>query len=144
MALGGNGRFPASVGATGPQGPRGQPGAQGPAGPTGETGPKGSTGSLGPPGATGARGPSGISGWAFVTEGFNINRDRAASGSATCPSGKKALGGGVAAASGPYYRSRVVQSAPSGQATGWLATVQNDGIAAVSFFVWAICAHVSS
>ena len=89
-------------------------------------------------------GPSGISGWQFVTEGFSIKTDRATGAQVTCPNGKKALGGGVAGYGGPWYLSRVVQSAPAGQATGWLATVRNDGIATVSYFVWAICAYVTT
>ena len=43
-----------------------------------------------------------------------------------CPTGKKALGGGVAVTSG-LWAMRLIQSAPSGAAaTGWLATVAND------------------
>ena len=76
-ALGRDGRFPASVGATGPQGPKGEPGAQGPPGPTGN-GAEGLHRLARTTRRSGERGPSGISGWAFVTEGFRIKRDRAA------------------------------------------------------------------
>jgi hypothetical protein len=138
VPLGADGKLPASVGAVGPQGPKGEPGARGPAGPAGSRGPQGA------PGRTGERGPSGISGWQFVTEGFSVAKDRAAGADVMCDGSRKALGGGVAAYGGPYYLSRVVQSAPAGQATGWLATVRNDGIATVTYFVWAICAYVSS
>jgi len=138
VPLGADGRFPAAVGAIGPQGPKGDPGPQGPAGPRGPEGPTGLTG------RTGERGPSGISGWQFVTKGFAVPRDRAAGADVMCDGSRKALGGGAAAYGGPYYLSRVVQSAPAGQATGWLATVRNDGIATVSYVVWAICAYVST
>jgi len=138
VPLGADGKFPASVGSVGPQGPKGDSGAQGPAGPAGPRGYQGL------PGREGARGSSGISGWQFVTEGFSIKTDRATGAQVTCPNGKKVLGGGVAGYGGPWYLSRVVQSAPAGQATGWLATVRNDGIATVSYFVWAICAYVTT
>lgn len=135
VPLGPDGKLPTAVGAVGPQGPKGDPGAQGSAGPRG---PQGLTG------RSGDRGPSGISGWQFVTKGFSVAKDRAGGADVMCDGSRKALGGGVAASSGPYYLSRVVQSAPAGQATGWLATVRNDGIATVGFYVWAICAYVST
>ena len=138
VPLGLDGKLPASVGAIGPQGPKGESGSQGPVGPAGPRGYQGL------PGREGARGASGISGWQFVTEGFSIKPDRATGAQVVCPSGKKALGGGVAGYGGPWYLSRVVQSAPAGQATGWLATVRNDGIATVTYFVWAICAYVTT
>lgn len=150
VPLGADGRFAASVGAIGPQGPKGEPGPQGSPGPAGPTGPTGPTGQAGPrglqglTGRTGERGPSGISGWQFLTKGFSVAKDRAAGADVMCDGTRKALGGGVAAYGGPYYFSRVVQSAPAGQATGWLATVRNDGIATVTYYVWAICAYVSS
>ena len=137
VPLGPDGKLPASVGQVGPQGPKGDPGAAGPAGPAGPRGYQGV------PGREGARGPSGISGWQFVTEGFSIKPDLATGAQVWCPNGKKALGGGVAAYGGPYWLSRIVQSAPAGQATGWIAMVRNDGISTVTYFVWAICAFVS-
>jgi len=54
-----------TTGATGIQGPRGEPGATGPAGatgPTGPAGPQGATGERGPTGETGATGPQGAQG----------------------------------------------------------------------------------
>ena len=48
-----------SRGATGPQGPKGDPGAQGPKGDTGATGAKGATGSQGPAGTTPTIGSNG-------------------------------------------------------------------------------------
>ena len=68
LALGKNGKFPASVLPGGVRGPAGPEGAQGPAGPAGpqgqqglvgQKGAKGSTGPAGPQGATGAQGPVG-------------------------------------------------------------------------------------
>ena len=55
--LNGNGIYAAGpVGATGPQGPKGDTGA------TGSQGPQGATGSQGNPGATGSQGPQGVPG----------------------------------------------------------------------------------
>jgi hypothetical protein len=141
-----NGRFPASValgGPAGPQGPkgeRGEPGARGPAGAKGDTGPRGSAGPTGPHGPAGA---SGISGWQFVTARKDIPRDGEATWAANCPPGKKVLGGGVA--SQPVnYGTQINQSAPAGLATGWVATVQHDRSGVTSYYVWAICANVTT
>jgi collagen triple helix repeat protein len=68
LALGKNGKFPASVLPGGVRGPAGPEGAQGPAGPAGpqgqqgipgQKGAKGSTGPAGPQGSTGPQGPIG-------------------------------------------------------------------------------------
>lgn len=73
----GAGMFDVTIGAVGPQGPRGEPGAAGPAGPKGDAGdagppgpkgdagapgPQGPQGAIGPPGAQGATGPAGPAG----------------------------------------------------------------------------------
>jgi len=157
LPLGKDGKFPASAavgGPAGPQGPKGdkgEQGAQGSAGPKGETGPKGATGPkgpsgpAGPAGPTGPRGPSGISGWQFLTEGMGIPAKKWKTWQVDCPSGKKALGGGVAVPY-PNYFAPVAQSAPAGAAaTGWLATVANEyPDTTISSYVWVICAYVSA
>jgi Collagen triple helix repeat (20 copies) len=148
VPLGRDGKFPASVavgGPAGPQGPKGdkgdkgEPGARGPVGPKGDPGPRGLAGPAGPQGLPG---PRGISGWTFVTAQRDIPRDGTATWSANCPAGKKALGGGVASVP-VNYGTRIIQSAPAGQATGWLVTVQHDRSGTVSYFAWVICASVS-
>jgi hypothetical protein len=156
LPLGNDGKFPASVGlggpagSPGPKGDKGEQGAPGPAGPRGATGlrgPGGPAGPAGPAGPGGPRGPSGISGWQYLTQGRRIPPKSFADVQANCPSGKSALGGGVAVQGvGPNAKVRVIQSAPSGSAaTGWLATVANDEDGfGISAYVWVICASVDS
>jgi hypothetical protein len=131
-------------GQRGPAGPQGENGDRGPAGPSGQ---KGDTGPDGPQGPAGARGPSGISGWEYVTAAKSVAVDHAERISVPCPNGKKALGGGVATDPGPYA-TKVRETAPDGQATGWTAVVENESNASsnnpFTGYVWAICAYVSS
>jgi hypothetical protein len=76
-----------TIGATGPMGPQGIQGIQGP---------QGVPGPIGLTGATGATGAPGVSGYEIVTA---THTDCAALETcyrwATCPSGKKVLGGGI-------------------------------------------------
>jgi hypothetical protein len=58
-----------------------------------------------------------------------------------CPAGKRALGGGVLV-SNANIETQVRQSGPDGQATGWAATVLNNGSAPVIATVAVICASV--
>lgn len=125
LALGSDGRFPASVvpaiaggkGEIGPAGPRGEigpAGAKGERGPAGEMGPVGPTGPMGPTGDAGPKGDSGLpgpkgdkgdpgapgfSGYEIVfatNSGFGNSQVRQyASAQAVCPAGKKLLGGGA-------------------------------------------------
>ncbi len=142
LPLGADGRFPASVGLTGPAGPKGERGDPGPTGPKGATGAAGAVGLRGP---TGQSGPSGVSGWQYLTETRSIKSDGSATLQVNCPHGKKALGGGVAVPY-PNLYARVLQSAPAGAAaTGWLATVLNSyPNYTISASVWVICASMTS
>ena len=84
-----------------------------------------------------------MSGWTYVTRAFRIPVDTYATWSAPCPSGKKVLGGGVV--SGLERDDvRVIESGPEGAGTGWKAIVINFGDSAITEYVWAICATVSS
>jgi Collagen triple helix repeat (20 copies) len=121
----------------GPQGPQGDTGGRGPAGPTG---PKGDTGPQCPQGPAGPQGPSGISGWEFVTNGEAIPAGKFYFARVDCPSDKKLLGGGVTGGGGS---TRVTESGPDGQATGWFAYVKNEGTNTATIYAWAICAYVS-
>lgn len=140
LPLGADGRFPASVGLTGPAGSKGEKGDPGPAGPKGAVGPAGPAGQRGP---AGEKGVSGVSGWQYLTESKSIKADGSATLQVNCPSGKRALGGGVAVPY-PNLYARVLQSAPSGAAaTGWLASVLNSyPNYTITATVWVICAVV--
>ena len=151
VALGKDGKFPASVGQVGPQGPKGDPGPTGLKGdpglqgPKGVAGPKGATGATGPTGPIGPAGPAGppgISGWQAVTNTFPFGAGVGAEISVDCPAGKKALGGGVAGGIGILM---VRQSAPKGALgdRGWVAEVVNTYNQQTNVTVWAICAVVS-
>jgi Collagen triple helix repeat (20 copies) len=156
VPLGKDGKFPASVavsgsaGLQGPKGEKGDPGTQGPAGPKGSAGAKGLPGPAGPPGLPGhqgepgAPGPSGISGWQYLTNELIVGPDRPGTWQVYCPSGKRALGGGVAPLGGSYAYQHVVESAPAKEGTGWEAAVWNDTRDSIDYFVWVICARVIS
>ncbi len=110
-----------SVGVGGPAGPKGDKGEQGPAGLRGATGPKGATGTAGPAGAVGpvgGRGPSGISGWQYLTAGRDIPPNQYKTWQVNCPSGKRALGSGVAQAQGNKTYTRIIESAPVADPAG--------------------------
>lgn len=149
--VGRDGKLPASIAAGGPpgqQGPQGPAGANGPTGPKGSSGPSGPAGPPGLPGLAGlagAPGPSGVSGWQIVVVGQGFSGGSGANWEANCPSGKKALGGGVTTT----YRGsgfHVSQNGPAGVATGWAAGASyspGTGPQSISAYVWAICAFVS-
>lgn len=86
-------------GATGPVGPQGDPGPAGPQGDPGPAGPKGDPGKDGKDGkdgADGADGADGVSGWEIVSQ-TSTHTTLAGGGferTATCPAGKKVMGGG--------------------------------------------------
>jgi Collagen triple helix repeat (20 copies) len=84
-------------GPTGPQGPGGPAGAAGRTGATGATGPTGPTGATGPTGPTGTTGPAGstlVVGTA-ATSSAAATAGTQVSATASCASGKAALGGGA-------------------------------------------------
>ncbi len=145
----GRGQLPA--GPRGPTGAKGDPGARGDKGGRGDRGDKGALGEIGPPGPAGAQGLAGregprIAGWEFRTEGFDVGfpgkPPNIVSKEVTCPAGKRALGGGLTAAS--TDRLRLQQSTPTRQGTGWAATVFNTGDAVKRVYVWVICAETAN
>jgi Collagen triple helix repeat (20 copies) len=150
VPLGGDGKFPASVGQVGPAGPKGDKGDKGAAGERGQAGPagpKGAPGPSGPVGATGPpgpRGPSGLTGWEYRTQGVDIKPDKYAIWRVDCSSGKKALGGGVAPVGSAPAVTHIFMSAPSGEsATGWQVGVWHDTTHTVRFYAWVLCANVA-
>jgi hypothetical protein len=101
---------PGPAGTVGPQGPVGTPGPAGPPGAMGGAGPPGPTGVPGVPGALGATGPAGPTGptgagaSVRVTVATTVVQSAVRppvgtllAGTATCPAGQQATGGGVSA-----------------------------------------------
>jgi hypothetical protein len=89
-----------------------------------------------------------VSGWGYyVSAGFALSPESWNRWAVYCPSGKKALGGGVATGGDPLnaYWARVLESAPAGAAaTGWTVAVRNESDAkTITEYVWVICANVS-
>lgn len=87
----------------GSRGPRGLQGPAGVQGVQGVQGPPGASGATGPPGAAGATGPSGppgIQSLTRVAESIEIPPETFDSVTALCPSGQKAVSGGVVFAGG--------------------------------------------
>jgi hypothetical protein len=127
------------TGAIGPQGPQGATGAQGekgetgpigPQGPAGAQGETGATGPAGPKGDTGPAGDDGVSGYQLVTGSGSNNTS-----TASCPNGKKVIGGGANASS----NATIGSSYPSSQTT-WTVT-NRAGTGSVT--AYAICATVN-
>ena len=159
---------PGPQGATGPQGPQGPPGPQGatgPAGPQGPAGPRGATGPAGPQGpvgpqgptgprgATGPQGPPGVANYQIVVNNLT-NQSLGPNGeriqSATCPAGKRVLGGGglVRGAAGRWIigSSGPASNTADPDPTTWIVAWENLSgatITAANEEVYAICATVS-
>lgn len=135
--------------AQGPAGPIGPEGPQGPAGPagadglTGATGPMGPQGPQGPQGQTGPQGPAGpqgipgISGYQQVT----ISGSNPAGSAATCPFGKRVLGGGVTQLGTFDPTAHVTVSHPT--SSSWIGGMARSTGASMSYVVFAICGNVT-
>ena len=135
-----------SLSRPGPAGPAGANGEKGEKGERGERGPAGANGPAGPRGEQGAAGPAGangVSGFQYIAQraDTDILKDKYLRWSVDCPNGKKALGGGVST-SAPY-ETRVIESAPTGESTGWGVGVKNEGGPTMSGYVWVTCAYVN-
>ena len=116
------------------------------AGPQGTQGLQGPQGSQGPQGVPG---PAGVSGWQIVSRAVTVaSDDYVAFGELlnvlACPSGKKAVGGGVVSDSSTTQGPRVVYSGPSADGTHWLARVNNTSAFEVVITGSVICASVGS
>lgn len=129
-------------GPAGPAGPAGANGAKGEKGDRGPAGPNGLAGPAGPRGEQGPAGPSGMSGFQYIAKraDTDILKDKYLRWSVDCPNGKKALGGGVSTSS--PYETRVIESAPTGESTGWGVGVKNEGGPTMAAYVWVTCAYV--
>jgi len=116
-----------------PPGPTGERGAPGPQGPPGS---KGDSGPVGPPGISARE-------VVFVQSATNSSSSKAAF--ATCPSGKKAIGGGaqisVGAVGGPY-----LTGAGPVDDNGWFGQAHETTVYVASWSLGAfvVCASVAS
>jgi hypothetical protein len=108
----------------------------GPQGPAGPEGPRGDTGAAGQPGPAGA---TGISGYEVVnTAPATLGPGAITAVSASCPAGKKVLGGGGTVG----HDVRILASRPVGE-TAWWWQAQNEGASTVTGMQgYAICANV--
>jgi len=92
-----------------------------PAGPTGSAGPQGEKGDKGDKGDKGETGPPGTSGLVRVLAASATDSSSAKNAIATCPAGKKTVGGGayisIAATGGPA----LITSRPTPDLTQWTA-----------------------
>ncbi len=151
----GGGGEKGSQGEPGPQGPQGEEGPRGAQGPKGDTGPQGPQGEPGPegpagpqgePGPQGPQGEPGISGYSLVTKQNDspCGPGGICSVTASCSSGKTAIGGGFAVrdTSNQIYDQFVVtDSRPNGM--GWYVLVKNIGTSNISIWAYAVCATVN-
>lgn len=120
VPLGANGRLPASIGAVGPAGPGGPAGQQG---------------------------PPGVSGLQFVHGLGDSDVNDRAEARATCPEGKKLVGGGfVPNRHLPDGYVAMTESGPAPAASAWIVKAMEvkpyDGVWEIE--AWAICAVVGS
>jgi hypothetical protein len=134
----------------GPQGPKGEKGdtgaagaqgTQGPKGDKGDPGSQGAKGEKGDPGIQGVPGLPGVTGWVKVIQSPTTIGPGLGNGStATCPAGKKVVGGGYAYS--PTDVPVIVSwSAPSAD-TMWHVDVKNTGNQSIELQAYAICATV--
>jgi hypothetical protein len=125
-------------GEAGLQGSQGIPGPQGAAGPSGTEGPQGTAGSQGPQGVPGAPGPAGVAGYEIVNTHGTLPANGTVQVVATCPSGKRVLGGGYVA---PSASDTAPLSRPEGD-SGWRVDFKSNG-GSGDASVYAICAVAS-
>jgi hypothetical protein len=123
-----------ATGLQGDRGPQGEQGLQGLRGLTGEKGDKGDKGDTGEAGPAGPPGAGGIGGYEIVHRDVDVGGFGSASADASCPTGKKATGGGVWA-----NGSLIARSAPFGN--GWTGVVRNPFIDGETITVYAICVN---
>jgi hypothetical protein len=124
-------------------------GIVGPAGPQGPTGPQGDPGPTGDPGPAGLQGPAGEDGAPGIS-GYEIVRGPVVSGEggritavATCPAGKKVLGGGGTAFANVDYR---IETSVPIDGTSWSVSFSPDTSsspnAGFTVAAFAVCAFV--
>ena len=142
------------AGPQGPAGPQGSAGPAGSAGPVGPQGPAGPEGLAGAQGPAGPAGPGGATGYEVVRANGEFNSADFKAQSATCPGGKKAVGGGGSTSFGTglsYVESNVAihRSAPfttNSDNDSWLVHAVEttpDDLSTWRLSAYAICLSVS-
>jgi hypothetical protein len=106
-------------------------------GPKGDTGPTGATGPQGPQGTQGPKGdPGGVNGYVVVSSSpMPLDPNTVDTGTAPCPAGKVAVGGGVKV-SDPL-EMYMIESYPSADGSGWSGTAA--AFTSTTFTVYAVC-----
>ena len=105
--------------------------------PAGPQGLRGETGPAGPAGPAGAPGLSGVE--VVKSAGLPIAVGEQKGSTATCPAGKRVIGGGASTSTQPLAFRWL---GPAGDTT-YLATARNVGTQADTLYVWALCATVA-
>ena len=104
-------------------------------------GPQGARGEAGPAGPAGPAGAPGLSGVQTVQgAGLPIAVGELKGSTATCPAGKRVIGGGASSGNQPLA-FRFLGTAGD---TTYLAIAKNVGAQADTLYVWAVCATVAS
>ena len=155
LPLGADRKFPESVVPAGPPGPQGSKGSKGEKGDKGDKGDKGADGAKGDPGdpgAPGAPGPAGVSGLERITVSSGTpsgtpDPTDLKTVTATCPVGKKVLGGGASfgPAGAPTFVD-LTDSSPTADLNGWTATAQETTLTPTDNWqltVFALCGFVT-
>jgi hypothetical protein len=103
------------------------------------------TGPPGPKGDKGDPGTSGVSGYELISARSDVTNQLFNSVSLSCPTGKKAVGGGGATAGGivPGDGPYIVVNQPSVDGTGWLVQTARGTSGGSVLLGYAICATVS-
>ncbi len=78
-----------------------------------------------------------------VTTSFNAPGGAFAIGTASCPSGSKAVGGGYSVPDSVWNVLFVVQSHPNFDSTGWYVRVANGAANSVTAEAWVVCARLN-
>lgn len=101
-------------------------------------GPKGDTGPQGPKGDTGAGGEPGVSGLEYIqTASPSIAPGAIGGTKATCPAGKRPIGGGAVT----EQNTPIVESYPDEDDGDWSVLVRNDTASPAILVAYAVCAN---